>query len=122
QERHLIRRDRRSGQKVDDERRRGTRDVLGKPIDVAFLLRRPIDGGDLGEHSRRPYPKGLSAVRGAARGLRRIWAGGFPMPRGDKRKYTDKQKRQAEHIEDGYKERGMSSREAARRAWATVNA
>ncbi len=43
------------------------------------------------------------------------------MPRGDKSKYTDKQKRQAEHIEDGYKERGVSEDEAESRAWATVN-
>ena len=43
------------------------------------------------------------------------------MPRGDKSSYTDKQKRKAEHIEEGYKERGASSKEAARRAWATVN-
>jgi plasmid stabilization system protein ParE len=44
------------------------------------------------------------------------------MPRGDKGKYTDKQKRQAEHIEEGYERRGLSRREAERRAWATVNA
>jgi plasmid stabilization system protein ParE len=44
------------------------------------------------------------------------------MPRGDKSAYTDKQKRQAEHIEEGYEERGLSEREAERRAWATVNA
>jgi plasmid stabilization system protein ParE len=43
------------------------------------------------------------------------------MPRGDKRHYTDKQKRQAEHIEEGYEERGVSEEEAKRRAWATVN-
>ena len=43
------------------------------------------------------------------------------MPRGDKSKYTDKQKRQAEHIEEGYKEKGLSDKEAKRRAWATVN-
>lgn len=43
------------------------------------------------------------------------------MPRGDKGAYTDKQKRQAEHIEEGYEERGVSSEEAAKRAWATVN-
>lgn len=43
------------------------------------------------------------------------------MPRGDKRKYTDKQKRQAEHIEQGYEARGLSKDEAERRAWATVN-
>lgn len=44
------------------------------------------------------------------------------MPRGDKRKYTDKQKRLAAHIEQGYEERGVPRREAERRAWATVNA
>ena len=43
------------------------------------------------------------------------------MPRGDKSSYTDKQKRRAEHIEEGYKERGVSEDEAERRAWATVN-
>ena len=43
------------------------------------------------------------------------------MPRGDKSAYTDKQKRQAEHIEEGYEERGVSEDEAERRAWATVN-
>ncbi|MGH8563541.1 MAG: plasmid stabilization protein [Gammaproteobacteria bacterium] len=43
------------------------------------------------------------------------------MPRGDKSKYTDKQKRQAQHIEEGYEERGVSEGEAERRAWATVN-
>lgn len=43
------------------------------------------------------------------------------MPRGDKGAYTDKQKRQAEHIEEGYKKRGVSSKEAESRAWATVN-
>ena len=44
------------------------------------------------------------------------------MPRGDKSKYTDKQKRQAEHIEEGYEKRGVSEKEAEGRAWATVNA
>jgi ribosomal protein L44E len=43
------------------------------------------------------------------------------MPRGDKSKYTDKQKRQAAHIEEGYKKQGKSEDEAERRAWATVN-
>ena len=43
------------------------------------------------------------------------------MSRGSKEKYTDKQKRRAEHIEDGYEDRGVPAREAARRAWATVN-
>jgi hypothetical protein len=43
------------------------------------------------------------------------------MPRGDKSKYTDKEKRQAEHIEEGYEQRGVPEDEAERRAWATVN-
>jgi len=44
------------------------------------------------------------------------------MPRGDKDKYTDKQKRQAEHIGEGDESRGVAKDEAERRAWATVNA
>jgi plasmid stabilization system protein ParE len=43
------------------------------------------------------------------------------MPQGDKSSYTNKQKRQAEKIERGYKSRGTSEKEAERRAWATVN-
>ena len=43
------------------------------------------------------------------------------MPQGSKAKYTDKQKRQAEHIEESYRKRGKSEGEAERRAWATVN-
>lgn len=43
------------------------------------------------------------------------------MPRGDKSAYTDKQKRQAEHIEEGYEQRGVGKEEAEARAWATVN-
>lgn len=43
------------------------------------------------------------------------------MPRGDKSSYTGKQKRRAEHIEEGYEKRGVSAKESARRAWATVN-
>ncbi|WP_254510100.1 hypothetical protein [Anatilimnocola floriformis] len=43
------------------------------------------------------------------------------MPRGDKDKYTDKQKRQAEHIAEGYEDRGVSEETAEARAWATVN-
>jgi plasmid stabilization system protein ParE len=43
------------------------------------------------------------------------------MPRGDKSSYTDKQKRQATHIEEGYEHRGVPEGEAERRAWATVN-
>jgi hypothetical protein len=43
------------------------------------------------------------------------------MPRGDKSKYTGKQERKADHIAEGYKRRGVSTKEAKRRAWATVN-
>jgi plasmid stabilization system protein ParE len=43
------------------------------------------------------------------------------MPRGDKSSYSDKQKRQAEHIEESYEHRGIPENEAERRAWATVN-
>ena len=43
------------------------------------------------------------------------------MPQGDKSSYTDRQKRKAEHIEGGYEKRGVPAKEAARRAWATVN-
>ena len=43
------------------------------------------------------------------------------MAKGSKEKYSDKQKRQAEHIEEGYEKRGTTKKEAERRAWATVN-
>jgi plasmid stabilization system protein ParE len=43
------------------------------------------------------------------------------MPQGDKSKYTDKQARKADHIAKGYEKRGVSDKEAERRAWATVN-
>ena len=43
------------------------------------------------------------------------------MARGSKASYTGKQKRKAEHIEEGYEKRGVSKKEAERRAWATVN-
>jgi len=43
------------------------------------------------------------------------------MARGDKDKYSDKQKRKAEHIEDSYESKGVSKQEAEKRAWATVN-
>src|SRR4051812_49581450 len=43
------------------------------------------------------------------------------MPRGGKSKYTEKQKRKAEDIEEGYEQRGVPKDEAERRAWATVN-
>lgn len=43
------------------------------------------------------------------------------MPQGDKSKYTDKQKRKAEHIAESYESRGVPEKEAEARAWATVN-
>jgi plasmid stabilization system protein ParE len=43
------------------------------------------------------------------------------MPQGDKGEYTEKQKRKAEHIAEGYEDRGVSSKEAKGRSWATVN-
>ena len=43
------------------------------------------------------------------------------MPRGEKSSYTDKQERKADHIAQGYEDRGVSEKEAERRAWATVN-
>jgi plasmid stabilization system protein ParE len=43
------------------------------------------------------------------------------MPRGEKSAYTDKQERKADHIAEGYEDRGVSEKEAERRAWATVN-
>lgn len=43
------------------------------------------------------------------------------MPRGSKSSYTAKQKRQAAHIEEGYEEKGVSPKKAARIAWSTIN-
>src|SRR5512146_1039280 len=62
-----------------------------------------------------------SGVRGQCSWIQRILKE-EEMPRGDKSSYTDKQKRQARHIEQGYEGRGVGEREAERRAWATVNA
>jgi plasmid stabilization system protein ParE len=44
-----------------------------------------------------------------------------PMPRGSKSNYSDKQKRQAEHIEESYEKRGASKKTAEKRAWQTIN-
>jgi plasmid stabilization system protein ParE len=43
------------------------------------------------------------------------------MPQGSKAKYSSKQKRQAEHIEEGYEKKGLGRKTAEARAWATVN-
>src|SRR5690606_18831777 len=58
----------------------------------------------------------LTLARNASNGRRRQ-----AMPRGDNDKYTDKKKRKAEHIAEGYEERGASEKEAKSHAWATVN-
>lgn len=71
----------------------------------------------------------LSTVRALRflEALRRYWAAPsngpleYPMPRGDKTKYTDKQKRQAGHITESYEEKGVPAKDAEGRAWATVN-
>src|SRR5215831_3807411 len=64
------------------------------------------------------YRQGTASARGRPVSYFRS----SPMPRGDKSSYSDKQKRQAEHIEEGYEDRGVGKGEAERRAWATVNA
>jgi hypothetical protein len=43
------------------------------------------------------------------------------MPQGDESSYTDKQKRQAAHIEVGYEKKGISTKAGEARAWVTVN-
>lgn len=43
------------------------------------------------------------------------------MPKGSKNKYTDKQDRQADHIEKSYEDKGVPKKVAESRAWATVN-
>lgn len=43
------------------------------------------------------------------------------MPSGDKSSYTDKQMRQAEHIDKNYENAGFGEKTAEQRACATVN-
>jgi plasmid stabilization system protein ParE len=62
-------------------------------------------------------PAGHVAVAGMPQAME-----GLIMPRGDKTAYTERQKRQARHIEEGYIKRGVPEEEAEKRAWATVNA
>lgn len=69
---------------------------------------------------QRAFPRDAKALLERPR-IVRIDTMRANMPRGSKAKYTDKQKRKAEHIEDGYEDRGVSHREAERRSWATVN-
>jgi hypothetical protein len=61
------------------------------------------------QSARRPYGSGITNQPK------------YPMPRGDKSSYTAKQKRQVAHIEEGYEKKGLSSKTAEARAWATVN-
>ena len=70
-ERHLVRRDPRVAQRVDDDGRRRARDPLGEPVDVVFLLRRPIDGGDLGCHGRGLWHARRCRAPASAGNLRR---------------------------------------------------
>ena len=97
------------------------------------LLSRSGRGGDQGG-GRSEASEGCLRPRSAGRllsGFLRTTVRGRPgkcrfngrmiMPQGDKDKYTDKQKRKAEHIAEGYEERGVSKKEAESRAWATVN-
>ena len=67
----------------------------------------PVSAG-----ARKPQPRS-EAVR--------LQAQPNQMPQGDKSSYTDKQKRQAVHIEKGYEKKGVSKNTAKARAWATVN-
>jgi plasmid stabilization system protein ParE len=74
----------------------------------------------------RPRGKGVEFVFGRWQNrVSYFFAGGVPyffmMARGSKSKYTDKQKRQAEHIEESYEKRGATKKTAAQRAWQTVN-
>ncbi len=43
------------------------------------------------------------------------------MAQGSKKKYTGKQRRQAEHIAESYEKRGVKKKTAKARAYATVN-
>ena len=67
-------------------------------------------------NTSNPRPKRVRAIK-ATNKIKEV----NTMSRGDKSSYTDKQKRKAEHIEEGYEKRGVSNKEAERRAWATVN-
>jgi uncharacterized protein YecE (DUF72 family) len=84
------------------------------PKDALRLAALVTSSGAAGSSSEpRPHPSvGFSGESSAKERV---------MPRGDKSSYTSKQKRKAEHIEEGYEDRGVSHKEAERRAWATVN-
>src|SRR5688572_13815916 len=81
----------------------------------------------LSRRRRTPCPCGVAGPttplgRGAGRAGVTLYLEEESMPQGDKSSYTDKQKRQAEHIAEGYSRRGVGKKTAKSRAWATVNA
>jgi hypothetical protein len=76
----------------------------------------PPPQGYGGQAAQRPQIRSSGQIRF----LNEIQPGG-KMPQGDKSSYTSKQKRKAAHIEEGYEKRGVSKKEAEKRAWATVN-
>jgi plasmid stabilization system protein ParE len=73
------------------------------------------------QDGRRLCYRSVAIAPGGTVSATPLWKQEGSMPRGDKSKYTDKEKRQAEHIEEGYEARGVPEDEAERRAWATVN-
>jgi plasmid stabilization system protein ParE len=90
-------------------------------------LHKPYQGGKIaiphlaeGARIERPRVAGTSFA-GELSGAFPSSKGRQTMPRGDKSRYTDKQKRQAQRIEESYESRGVPEEEAAARAWATVN-
>jgi len=75
----------------------------------------------IGRAAGRGTTPGAASWKGVTGGGGHISDREVRMPRGDKSKYTDKQERKADHIAEGYKDKGVSAGEAERRAWATVN-
>jgi len=78
-----------------------------------------VSGGSGFPDTTRPLPGTLALPRHSTAHANQT--GENAMPRGDKDKYTDKQKRKAEHIEESYEEKGVPKDQAEARAWATVN-
>jgi hypothetical protein len=70
---------------------------------------------------RRDQPALEQSARCPHQILTAHFARRIAMPRGEKDSYTDKQKRQVAHIEEGYEKKGVPAQEAKRRAWATEN-
>jgi plasmid stabilization system protein ParE len=83
-----------------------------------------LHDGDKKIKRKPPVARGAVKLRGTRPtkpGYAKVRMMGEHMPKGDKSAYTDKQQRKADHIAEGYKDRGLTSKEAERRAWATVN-